>query len=87
MYSVGWSFAAADRGNKIQSPRVNGTLASYLSDDKAITKLSPSFLADLVFSHPPYTNDGGERRLGGMPCFETQSPAFGIHNVETPRIC
>ncbi len=81
MYSIGWSFAAADRGDLTRSPRVDDALARYLRGDKAITKLGPSFLADLVFSHPPSTNNGGERRLGSMPCFGTQSPAFCIHHV------
>ncbi len=61
--------------------RVDGTLACYHRGSNTIPKLSLSFIADLVFSHPPSTNDGGERRLGGMPCFGTQSPAFGIHHV------
>jgi hypothetical protein len=66
---------------------VDGTLTCYHRGGKAIAKLSPSFLADLVFSHPPSTNDGGERRLGGRPCFASHSPAFGICHVYTPRIC
>ncbi len=69
------------------SRRVDGTLPCYHRGGIAIAKLGPSFLANLVFSHPPSTNDGGERRLGGMPCFGTQSPAFGIQHVKTPRIC
>jgi hypothetical protein len=63
---------------------VDGTLAHYHRGDNAIAELGPSFLADSVFSHPPSTNDGGECRLGGMPCFGTQSPAFGIHHVKHP---
>jgi hypothetical protein len=51
---------------------VDGTLTCYHSNSKAIAKLGPSFLANSVFSHPPSTNDGGERRLGGMPCFGMQ---------------
>jgi hypothetical protein len=81
MYSIGWPFAATNRGDQIQSPRVDSTLASYLRGNKAINELCLSFLANLVFSHPPSTNIGGERRLGGMPCFGMQSPAFGIHHV------
>jgi hypothetical protein len=76
MYSVGWSFAAANRGNSTRSPRVDGALARYLRGGKAITKLGPSFLADLVFSHPPSTNNGGERRLGGMLCSGSGSPGI-----------
>ena len=57
---------------------VDGTLACYHRGGNAIAKLGPPFLADLVFSHPPSTNDEVERCLGGMPCFGTQSPAFGI---------
>jgi hypothetical protein len=76
MYSVGWSFAAADRGNLTWAPRVNGTLARYLRGSKAITKLGPSFLANSMFSHPPSTNDGGERRLGGMLCSGLGSPGI-----------
>ncbi len=60
---------------------VDGTLACYHRGGKAIAKLGPSFLANLVFSHPPSTNNGGERRLNGKPCFGTQSTAFGIHHV------
>jgi hypothetical protein len=63
------------------SQRVNGTLACYHRGGNAIPKLGLSFIANSVFSHPPSTNDGGERRLGSMPCFGTQSPAFGIHHV------
>ncbi len=66
---------------------VNGTLACYHRGGKAIAELGPPFLADSVFSHPPSTNDGGERRLGGRPCFVLQSPAFGICHVYRPRIC
>ncbi len=66
---------------------VDGTLACYHRGGKAIAELGPSFLADSVFSHPPSANDGGERRLGGKPCYVLQSPAFGIYNVYTPRIC
>ncbi len=66
---------------------VDGTLACYHRGGKTIAELGPSLLADSVFSHPPSTNDGGECCLGGMPCFGTQSPAFGIHHVKTPRIC
>jgi hypothetical protein len=66
---------------------VDGTLACYHRGGNAIAELGPSLLADSVFSHPPSTNDGGECPLGGMPCFGTQSPAFGIHHVKTPRIC
>ncbi len=69
------------------SRRVNGTLACYHRGGNTITKLGPSFLADSVFSHPPSTNNGGERRLGGRPCFALQSPAFGICHVYKPRIC
>jgi hypothetical protein len=47
---------------------VDGTLACYHRGGKAIAELGPSFLANLVFSHPPSANDGGERRLGGKPC-------------------
>jgi hypothetical protein len=65
---------------------VDGTLACYHRGGKAIAELGPSFLADSVFSHPPSTNNGGERRLGSMPCFETQSTACGIHH-SWPRIC
>jgi hypothetical protein len=65
---------------------VDGTLACYHRGGKAIAELGPSFLADLVFSHPPSTNDGGERRLGGKPCFVSRSSAFGIHHVYKPRI-
>jgi hypothetical protein len=68
------------------SRRVNGTLACYHRGGNAIAKLSPSFLANLVFSHPLSTNNGGEHRLGGRPCYGTQSPAFGICHVYTPRI-
>jgi hypothetical protein len=66
---------------------VDGTLACYHRGSNAIAKLGPSLLADSVFSHPPSTNYGGECRLGGMPCFGMQSPAFGTHHVKTPRIC
>jgi hypothetical protein len=76
MYSVSWSLTAANRGNLTRSPRVDGTLAHYLRGDKAITELGPSFLANLVFSHPSSTNDGGERRLGGMPCSDLGSPSI-----------
>jgi hypothetical protein len=65
---------------------VDGTLACYQRGGKAIAKLGPSFVADLVFSHPPSTNDGGERRLGGKPCYVSQSSAFGICHVYRPRI-
>jgi hypothetical protein len=76
MYSIGWSFTAADRGDLIRLPRFNGALARYLRGGKDITKLGPSFLANLVFSHPPSTNDGGERCLGGMPCSGSGSPGI-----------
>jgi hypothetical protein len=69
------------------SGRVDGTLACYHRGGNAIAELGPSFLADSVFSHPPSTTDGGERRLGGRPCFVSQSPAFGICHVYRPRIC
>ena len=49
---------------------VDGTLACYHRGGKTIAELGPSLLADSVFSHPPSTNDGGECRLGGMPCLE-----------------
>ncbi len=65
---------------------VDGTLACYHRGGKAIAELGPSFLADSVFSHPPFTNDGGECRLGGRPCFDSPSPAFGIRHVYRPRI-
>jgi hypothetical protein len=67
MYSIGWSSAAAKRGGSSQLPRDNGALAHYHRDDKAITKLSPSFLTCSIISLPP-TNNGGERRLGGTLC-------------------
>ncbi len=51
---------------------VDGTLACYHRGGKAIAKLGPSFLANSVFSHPPSTNDGGERRLVGKPCYDSQ---------------
>jgi hypothetical protein len=76
MYSVSWLFAAADRGDLTRLPRIDGALARYLRGGKAITKLGPSFLANSVFSHPPSTNDGGERRLGGMPCSGLGSPGI-----------
>jgi hypothetical protein len=41
---------------------------------------SPFLLTRSSPTHPLPTK-GGERRLGGMPCFGTQSPAFGIHHV------
>jgi hypothetical protein len=66
---------------------VDGTLACYHRGGKAIAELGPSFLADSVFSHPPSSNDGGERRLGGKPCYASQSPAFGICHVYTQSIC
>jgi hypothetical protein len=66
---------------------VDGTLACYHRGGNAIAKLSPSLLADSVFSHPPSTKDGGECHHGNMLCLGTQSPAFGIHHVKTPRIC
>ncbi len=67
--------------------RVDGTLACYHRGGNAIAEPGPSFLADSVFSHPPSTNDGGERRLGGKPCCASQSPAFGICHVYTHNIC
>ncbi len=77
MYSVGWLFSAADRGNWIRLPRVDGALAHYLRGNKAITELGPTFLPNSVFSHPPSsTNDGGECRLGGMPCSGSGSPGI-----------
>jgi hypothetical protein len=69
------------------SRRVDGALACYHRGGNAIAELGPSFLAGLVFSHPPSTKDGGERHLGGRPCFALQSPAFGICHVYRPRIC
>jgi hypothetical protein len=69
------------------SRRVDGTLACYHRGGNAIAELGPSFLADSVFSHPLSTNDGGEGRLGGRPCYGTQSPTFGICHVYMPRIC
>ncbi len=69
------------------SQRVDGILAGYHRGGNAIAKLGPSFLANLVFSHPPSTNDGGERRLSGRPCFALQSQAFCIRHVYRPRIC
>ncbi len=69
------------------SQRVDGTLACYHRGGNAIAELSLSFLADSVFSHPLSTNDGGERRLGGRPCYGTQSPTFDIRHVYMPRIC
>ena len=66
---------------------VVGTLACYHSGDKAIAELGTPFLADSVFSHPPSTNDGGERRLGGTPCFVSRYAAFGICHIYTPKIC
>jgi hypothetical protein len=74
MYPVGWLYAAANRGDSTQLPRVNGGLTCYLRGGKAITKLCPSFLANSVISLPP-TNDGGERRLGSMPCSGLGSPS------------
>ncbi len=65
---------------------VDGTLACFHRDGKAIAELGPSFLADSVFSHPPSTDDGGERRLGGKRCYVSQSSAFGIRHVYRPRI-
>jgi hypothetical protein len=65
---------------------VDGTLACYHRGGKAIAELGLSFVADLVFFHPPSTNDGGERHLGGRPCFALRSPAFGICHVYRPRI-
>jgi hypothetical protein len=59
----------------------DGTLACYHRSGNAIAELGPSFLANSVFSHPPSTNDGGERRIGGTPCFGTQSTAFGTRHV------
>ena len=66
---------------------VDGTLACYHRGGKAIAELGPPFLADWVFSHPLSTNDGGERRLGGTPCFVSRYAAFGICHVYTPKIC
>jgi hypothetical protein len=60
MYSVGWSYIAANRGNLIQLPRVDGTLARYLRGGKAITELCPSFLTNLVNSLPPTNKHLGE---------------------------
>jgi hypothetical protein len=82
MYSIGWSFEAANRGDSTQSPRVDGTLARYLRGGKAITKLGPSFLTNLVFSYPSSTNDGGEHGLSGMPCSGLGSP--GIYYAPFP---
>ncbi len=62
-------------------PKGSIALACYHRGNNAIAKLGPSFLANSVFSHPPSTNDGGERCLGGMRCIGTQSTAFGIHHV------
>jgi hypothetical protein len=60
MYSIGWSFAAANRGNLIWLPRVDGALAHYLRGGKATTELGPSVLPNLVISLPPTSNNGGE---------------------------
>jgi hypothetical protein len=68
MYSLGWLSAAADRGDTTRLPRDDGALARYHRGSKAITKLGPSFLANSIISLPP-TNNGGERRLGGKPCY------------------
>jgi hypothetical protein len=84
MYSVSWSSAAANRGNSTRSPRDDGSLARYHKGGKAITKLGPSFLSNLIISLPP-TNNGGERRLGGKPCPGPTVPAFGIQFL--PGIC
>jgi hypothetical protein len=75
MYSVSWSYAAANRGNLTWSPRVNGTLAHYHGGGNTITKLGSSFFAYSVIILPP-TNDGGEHRLSGMPCSGLGSPSI-----------
>jgi hypothetical protein len=75
-YSIGWLFAAANRGNLTRLPRVHGALTRYLRGGKAITELGPSLLANSVFSHLPSTNDGEECCHGGMPCSGLGSPGI-----------
>jgi hypothetical protein len=83
MYSVGWLYKAASRGNLTGSPRFDGILAGYLGGGKAITKLGQSFLANLVISLLS-TNERGECRLGGMSCFGLGSP--GILHAPSPPL-
>jgi hypothetical protein len=49
-----------NRGGLIRLPRVDVTLAHYLRGGKAITKLGPSILANLVNSLPPINEHRGE---------------------------
>jgi hypothetical protein len=47
----------------------------------------PILSCQLGLLPPTLYQIGGERYLGGRPCFASQSPAFGIRHVYRPRIC
>ncbi len=81
MYSIGRSSAATNRGDSTRSPRDNGALACYHRGSKAITKLGPSFLANLIISLPS-TNNGGERRIGWQAVPWTNSSNV-LHTIST----
>jgi hypothetical protein len=67
-----------------------GSMAPSPATTEAATPLPSSahpFLPTWSSPTHPLPMTGGERRLGGMPCFASQSPAFGICHVYRPRIC
>jgi hypothetical protein len=67
-----------------------GSMAPTPATTEAATPLPSSAHPFLPTRSPPthpLPTMGGGRRLGGRPCFNLQSPAFGICRVYRPRIC